>query len=336
MNRVDRLLSSLDRALEQSCSASSTRGLASTSTSRKRRLIASICSTEVAASDGRPHSWPQFLARLKTFTPSRWFAKPDSASAIVCARHGWCCTAANSLVCTSCRATLVHDERADPSAEALLLALSSAHSEDCCWRALSCPADFARLPFESSAEVAHKLAQRLNSFRAVESPLSVALPAEITTVFPKLAELLASSDDQQTARLLNALSPPALEEASAFARLSGPRSEGSASGLSGALLLSLCGWSLVSDSLCCECCGRTIRLTTPLTVSKPLAEHRPFCPWLATDAQDGRRSGWHTGCSVLAGAAGLARGGDGEDAAAAYRKALHTLELASSFQASAL
>ena len=57
----------------------------------KRNIISSICSASKSSTTNiyantRPHSYAQYLDRLKSFTPTRWFAKPCLISATTCLR----------------------------------------------------------------------------------------------------------------------------------------------------------------------------------------------------------------------------------------------------------
>jgi hypothetical protein len=48
-----------------------------------------------------------YLARIDSFTVSRWFAKPAALSPLECARYGWKTTAPDRLECSLCAARLI-------------------------------------------------------------------------------------------------------------------------------------------------------------------------------------------------------------------------------------
>lgn len=52
-----------------------------------------------ASAPGRGGDTAGLLERLRTFRPTVWFAKPDCISPLECARRGWRCAAADTLVC---------------------------------------------------------------------------------------------------------------------------------------------------------------------------------------------------------------------------------------------
>jgi hypothetical protein len=64
-----------------------------------------------SSTECRPGSYKEFLRRLHSFskTSAGWFAKPDPISPVVCARNGWINSGYNTLQCSSCQETLVHN-----------------------------------------------------------------------------------------------------------------------------------------------------------------------------------------------------------------------------------
>ena len=95
----------------------------------------------------------QYLARLATFARARdWFAKPDSVSPTVCARHGWQLARCNTLSCPSCGAHVSFTASlanvqfpvdVEVLARPFIVGLRAAHLDACPWRRWRCPADFS-------------------------------------------------------------------------------------------------------------------------------------------------------------------------------------------------
>jgi hypothetical protein len=128
--------------------------------------------TQSSASVCRPWNYGDYLQRLSSFKSSlAWFAKPSSISPLECALIGWSCDSSkrDTLICTSCHATLIHDTTGaavvgsvkelgssyhmmrctdDEKGEALLSRLTTGHSAECGWRSKEarCDASFREIP----------------------------------------------------------------------------------------------------------------------------------------------------------------------------------------------
>ncbi|EEH51730.1 LOW QUALITY PROTEIN: uncharacterized protein MICPUCDRAFT_66422 [Micromonas pusilla CCMP1545] len=89
----------------------------------------------------RPGDRGDFLRRLATFAPGKWFAKPPILSPVPCARKGWECVAVDALRCEACLARVIVRAPPDATREQLLEIavkqagkLDDAHEESCAWR----------------------------------------------------------------------------------------------------------------------------------------------------------------------------------------------------------
>mmetsp|Transcript_6191 Transcript_6191/g.19720 ORF Transcript_6191/g.19720 Transcript_6191/m.19720 type:complete len:423 (+) Transcript_6191:3-1271(+) len=154
---------------------------------RLRRVADEVTTTPARC---RPWNRDDYLARLRSFTVSRWFAKPASASAIECARRGWSCVGKDLLECACCRARLAFKLTVQAQSEAFeegaaLFAekLSTAHAEVCPWQNQSCPAQFVSVVLAPRSEFlrtsvrrARALWSRLSSTPALASSASFATP----------------------------------------------------------------------------------------------------------------------------------------------------------------
>ena len=111
-----------------------------------------------AASVALPWDHAAFVARVRTFTPTTWFAKPEALNPIACARHGWVNGAADELHCRACGGTLafrfsgrLETHSVDAAARAFAPQLRAAHKPLCVWHDDACPDEFARVPARTPA-----------------------------------------------------------------------------------------------------------------------------------------------------------------------------------------
>eukprot|EP00752_Nemacystus_decipiens_P010651 g9484.t1 len=145
----------------------------------------------------RPWDYEGFIARQKTFTPLKWFAKPASTSPPVCARYGWINTARNTLSCECCGAQLRFSDgdhadsgstssstgssgeggdasagadaggAAQPSsATSFSSRLKSQHHDLCPWKGNPCPKEFLQLPPMAPEDLLSEFVARLRSLEA--------------------------------------------------------------------------------------------------------------------------------------------------------------------------
>lgn len=132
-------------------------------------------------SEARPWSRDDFLARVSTFSPARWFAKPSLLSPLQCARFGWVNTGSNLVKCTQCNSTLAFADLssllpafgtfhevslancapAQKAARTYHEQLHTSHKIYCPWRDNACDISFLQLP---EPAVQH-FQQRLGTFR---------------------------------------------------------------------------------------------------------------------------------------------------------------------------
>jgi hypothetical protein len=271
-----------------------------------------------------PHCFPQrkwekqdFSRRVATFAPALWFARPLSASPLVCSLFGFKCVAEDLVECEACGAQVAlqvqhfsifiyknnkkkkkKKKKNQPinqisallgPEEALSLCLSfqermfSCHKGECSWVGESCSIAWLNAPEDQQA-----LAVRgcLGRFLGLcESP--VALPVVATP-----PELDSAAVDPEVLPLW-------LAKAGRVHRVDGiERVMESGRPLAGAALLAVCGWSFSaqSRSVRCETCGarapdgsgalssmRSVGVDVgEMALSEsldPVQGHRVFCPW---------------------------------------------------------
>lgn len=311
----------------------------------KRKLIDSICKDEESCIDRRPHDYSHFLSRMQSYSPRFWFAKPELISAAQCALHGWRAVGLNRLNCRVCASILSHDESTDPAGEALRAELVSAHQDFCCWRAYRCPEHFLLYPYESETNMLLKLSKRIRAFLSTQHlrNISVSLSFECKESFPFLARLLLDAPSH----LQQILESSVFEALALDSGSLPPSEEGSASGLSDlgkGVYLALCGWTMGSQELVCDCCGRrvTSRKAKEADANAPLhyilkdglSDHRAYCPWLSHSKEG--LSGWKQCAAVLnaiAAKSSIEASFDSCDISAekVYAKIRRSLDLAASF-----
>ena len=106
-------------------------------------------------------------ARVRTFPPTTWFAKPEALNPIACSRHGWVNGASDELHCRACGGTLafrfsgrLETHSVDAAARAFAPQLRAAHKPLCVWHDDACPDEFARVPARTPAQARAEFAAR--------------------------------------------------------------------------------------------------------------------------------------------------------------------------------
>ena len=144
---------------------------------RARARLTEALAAPAAAPGDAPHLYGAFLARLRTFTPRLWFAKPACIAPGVCAQRGWSCTGEDRLACGACRAelsfrfsaSLPHAGQVN-AARAFAVHLDAGHQPLCVYRGAPCDAGF--LAFQNTVaprEHAAAVRERLASFAALDA-----------------------------------------------------------------------------------------------------------------------------------------------------------------------
>jgi len=118
----------------------------------------------------RPHDRGEYIRRLRSYSPRRWFAKPSAMSPIECARHGFVCSATDTLQCEVCHARIslplepgCSSWHATSIAERTAPLLREAHAEFCGWRSSECPLYLADFPPLTSSELCSAFSERVAS-----------------------------------------------------------------------------------------------------------------------------------------------------------------------------
>jgi hypothetical protein len=115
-----------------------------------RETSSSASSSGDPVSRCRPWSRADQHARAATFRGPTWFGKPESLNPLQCARFGWVNDGVDRLACRWCGASLAVPPTTPSPATASASAaadvrgrLRTEHADQCPWRGLACPADFA-------------------------------------------------------------------------------------------------------------------------------------------------------------------------------------------------
>ncbi|KAI9208667.1 C3HC zinc finger-like-domain-containing protein [Polychytrium aggregatum] len=255
-----------------------------------------------------PHSYrirlgdTDLLDRISTFKESFWFGKPDTLSAAVCAHHGWCGYALNTLRCSSCHTILsCHLQGAeahDSDAAEFRARLQTAHNERCPWRSFTTPETAYKFPIVSNDYAEKAFRSRMDSFLDCRDDIPSVSSSKI---LPHLKEILKHvSDDLSLSS--RPVSPPALQSI---------------------VMLSLAGWECHRGApgrttAKCHLCHRVVGLWnfaratasrenqdlegTPTAGAVPdddtrlldvVAEHRRYCPWVTAGTDSTARAVHH-------------------------------------------
>lgn len=123
--------------------------------------------------DADPCNRVSFLARVGTFKPSTWFAKPLELSPLVCARRGWVNIKSNFLQCVWCGACASFEfptqmaHGLEGLLEDLVKTLTDAHDPECPWATGESPVEFERLQTVPRSSVLGELVVRLDQLNQV-------------------------------------------------------------------------------------------------------------------------------------------------------------------------
>jgi hypothetical protein len=214
---------------------------------------------------GRPWSRRDFLSRVESYSPIKWFSKSPALSPLVCARFGWICVGADSLQCVSCEASVSPSDDQIAADESLLSV--SAHRSGCPWSKIASPARFAAAPLDADGmrRQYRSALSRLFALRRVPllSPDTVARQLGVLRALPLYDNLdCTDSAKSDTVRCL-----------------------------------AVHGWDASGDgeSVRCELCRRSVNVADLVAIDDILAdlpanrrdapffdvssEHRAFCPW---------------------------------------------------------
>lgn len=128
---------------------------------------------EAMTSTVDPCNRASFIARVQTYKPSTWFAKPLELSPLACARRGWVNTKRNLLKCPSCGACASFEFPIQLThglgvlLEDLVKSLTDGHSAGCLWATAESPVEFERLQTVPRSLVLSELVVRLDQLNQV-------------------------------------------------------------------------------------------------------------------------------------------------------------------------
>eukprot|EP00898_Chlorokybus_atmophyticus_P004921 jgi/Chlat1/542/Chrsp103S01116 len=173
----------------------------------------------------RPWDRSDLMTRLATFKPTLWFAKPEPAGPVECARRGWAVVEMDLLECEACHARLAFPlpPTLPSDQEEFSSRLDKGHHSLCPWRGNACAPDLARFPPTPAAVLVAEFKARCDSLE-------------------QLAELPAISDDavQFMASCCGDARNAAEGSADTPSKVNGITSPGYAEAQR---LIALCGWS---------------------------------------------------------------------------------------------
>lgn len=287
-----------------------------------------------------PGDRDELLRRLASFQElTDWTPKPDPVNEVQWAKRGWICQGKERVRCTLCNKELVvklNRKEVDGKEVAVLIPseiehalvqkylelIVTSHADDCLWRKRGCDDALLRLPLSNRQSAIQDLRRRYDqvcarkSFLPYEFNLRLPDKVNIDTILSQLPPDFFTSPPPP------ATNPPG----SAPNRV--------------ALVLAVCGWegldnqrgAPVPNAASCHTCLRRLGLwmfkskeidpetnevlvPAPMDHLDPVREHRFFCPWKSSEAQqirsdvsDARRtklgpeeelSGWETLLQVL-------------------------------------
>ncbi|XP_046353224.2 nuclear-interacting partner of ALK-like [Haliotis rufescens] len=233
-----------------------------------------------------------FFARVATFSPLTWFAKPGELSPLVCAQYGWENTEMDMLRCVSCKSFLCGklpdntDQVAYKEAWVKLKkSVCASHEKICSWSTNPAPDWYMHVPHFDPEEVRRDFQTRYKGLKEARETLP-----DIN--YDSLAKF--GFDTYHCGRLTFSLDKSSEE------------------GTKVAAALAVTGWAISNnDTLVCEYCQRHAGLWNfkvkinngtdqngdsdpPLKKQKlekkdsfdPSDEHRTFCPWITLHEQD--------------------------------------------------
>ncbi|CAI5740462.1 unnamed protein product [Hyaloperonospora brassicae] len=272
----------------------------------------------------RPWDHAHFLARVRSFCTSWWFAKPREIISLECARHGWSNSGPDELQCSCCKQFLCFRLDSKLSAKGVLTVvqtfagqLVTGHTELCPWRGNPSPESFMTLPIATKRQVFEAFMDRM---RIETTKMQSDATFEKRMVSVSIADTITSrissemSGDEDIVVDLNG----SVWASNLVAKLD--RQDNGlvdTKAFVNAALLIVCGWKFdekdgaKADMLVCSFCERqwsafakttsgedvgdgeppAKRFRTDVDCSVDLlSQHRHFCPWIverkSTDVND--------------------------------------------------
>lgn len=139
------------------------------------RIQAALCTlgkptdqagTPSRGQDFKPWDQRRLVARLQTYRPLTWFAKPKDVGPVACASKGWINKGKDLLECEFCHAKLVFPDKApkeflDKVTQNFLNCLSSSHQAHCPWRKAHCTEEVLAMSLDDPSATRSDFADRL-------------------------------------------------------------------------------------------------------------------------------------------------------------------------------
>eukprot|EP00892_Ulva_mutabilis_P007027 jgi/Ulvmu1/4697/UM002_0428.1 len=168
--------------------------------------LTSVDATETQSKDVAASSDPldrsALIARLQTFQPGHWFAKPAEVSALVCASHGWLNSGVDTLQCSCCSNVLTFYgtknrvlSRTDPDVVEFVARLRSGHHAGCPWaHPQPTHQELVAFPTCDSEPICHAFMDRISNLACLEALPRIAVKGLHKLIDGRLDQVLSLLD----------------------------------------------------------------------------------------------------------------------------------------------
>lgn len=212
--------------------------------------VSSGSSGSVQAPSCRPWDRDDLFRRLSTFKSMTWFAKPQTISAVNCARRGWINVDMDTLACESCGARLLFStpsswtqQQVEKAALVFSLKLDTGHKLLCPWVDNICDEKLAEFPPKPTAVLVDDYKKRCSALLQL-SALPIISPSAIDYIrSPQLEQFFGGPSGAEKNKSADA----------SRSLINNPPSASSASYYQAQKLISLFGWEFHSLPYTVDC-----------------------------------------------------------------------------------
>lgn len=212
--------------------------------------VSSGSSVSVQAPSCRPWDRDDLFRRLSTFKSMTWFAKPQTISAVNCARRGWINVDMDIIACESCGARLLFStpsswtqQQVEKAALVFSLKLDTGHKLLCPWMDNICDEKLAEFPPKPTAVLVDDYKKRCSALLQL-SALPIISPSAIDYIrSAQLEQFLGGPSGAEKNKSADA----------SRSLINKPPSASSASYYQAQKLISLFGWEFHSLPYIVDC-----------------------------------------------------------------------------------
>lgn len=212
--------------------------------------VLSGSSVSVQAPSCRPWDRGDLFRRLSTFKSMTWFAKPQTVSAVNCARRGWINVDMDIIACESCGARLLFStpsswtqQQVEKAALVFSLKLDTGHKLLCPWVDNICDEKLAEFPPKPTAVLVDDYKKRCSALLQLSALPIISSSAIDYISSPQLEEFLGGPSGVEKNKSADA----------SRSLLNKPPSASSASYYQAQKLISLFGWEFHSLPYIVDC-----------------------------------------------------------------------------------